>query len=453
MKLKQNHDKIQDEQTKSVLKAFIVEYEIASKIHAKYQYLFNLLFEVKSRRSEEIEKAFWIIIMHMKQLILSKNSKTVEVLLLIISVLLRSLKKFPVSKGILYNDSDCDGPSSYNRLLSMMLKNLAFAENSANKESIEGYILQAGRELEKLDLKEFLDFENTGSDEDEERETLINHRVIIRMMREYEMKLGSTQFNECLLLNVVQSDKSPIKCVDVSNPMELLKNPLIRQKLEFTDLSINAKLPFFKDDKVEDSKPVNKSNISMDFVPHPQPINPHINSPIGMTNNFQAYTPITRVVNMSKWVLQYINNFNPKNIESVLTSEGCSFGISEITKKIDEFSAKMFELIRRYSVRLLIKPQDFNSLCLKLIDGLIKKNQLAFKLDASMLKQIIQIDIFLKAIVTIGFEIVLYVENTQDIFFYKIAECIQLDVFHLLKIINPIMTFDLMNVRVYFTYF
>lgn len=450
--LKQNHDRFQDDISKSLLKGFLVEYEIASKIHAKYQYLFNLLSEVKNNRSDELEKCFWLIIIYLKQVILNKNNKTIDILLLIVSVLLKCISKFPLSKGIIYNEDNESGEcTSYSKLMTMMLKNLAFSDNDSNREVIEGYISLVSREFEKLGLNEFLNITaGENSLEEMEMEKLVNQRVIIRMMNEYENTLGNTQFNECLLLSFVLSDKSPVKGVGNFYLDKPMQNELIRQKLDFSEQSKNVSCPHGNLEELKVKQvPASPMTSYMFNAPNKSTTNYQqiSSSPFGGANNFQMFTPITRVVSMNKWICQYTKNFQPKYLHTFYGEENQNI-LPILCKKINDFAMKVFDLLTRYSVKLRNKPEDLNLLCFKLIEGLLKKNQATFKVETPQLKLIIEKEEFLKAIVTIAFEIVLYVENIQDIFFYKITQAIQLDVFILLKVINPIMTFDLMNVSI-----
>jgi hypothetical protein len=250
-------------------------------------------------------------------------------------------------------------------------------------------------------------------------------------------------------------------------------------------------------------------------------------SPIGATrgSSYELLTPFTRVISINKWIHQYIKLYkkenilkfieypnensidslnlsskkslfeSPKSVNREFKDEKVKNSIyTQLTDDLDKNIRLVYGIIKEFpdlssSINDLNKDKpskkdEILTLCLKLIEGLFKKNSHVFKenlsvynsifilntnnkdnknyntndsIDSNFLmidifQKIISCEEFLKCVIICALEIILFIDNIQEVFFFKIAEKLNLDVFYLLKIINPIMTFDLINVSYFYKF-
>jgi hypothetical protein len=168
-------------------------------------------------------------------------------------------------------------------------------------------------------------------------------------------------------------------------------------------------------------------------------------------------TPCTRVIVMDKWVKDYIRNWDNQklvkyenlvfvNINTITseTSEKSQNNCSNlrIQSVISENLSLIQKLFSTYMINNLItKFDEIEKLILKIIFTLISRDDRIFgsKIAAQVLKNVN----FIKSVIVVAVEIILFIENVELICFYKLANAIKLDLYEFWKILNPFIRVDL----------
>ena len=421
---------------KDLLLNFIREYELTCKIFSKFELIFDILNQVKDEKTESLKYLFWLLFICLK-----RNQKNlIDILILMISMYLKYLKLFSVG----FNLSDEEYQSVYNKYRKNMLSIFSFSDNNESHEKLSNMTSYISREIVKLkvDIKfPNLNNENLNSTNyfSKENSLLISiqHTYTI-LLNDYEFSLKPSSFDESIVLSNLQSDRSPVKTCSF-NFIPLNTNETSFRKLNFKTFEENSS------EFATNCTPTLKVIENRNEMASPNALG---------TNAYQMLTPFTRVVSLNKWVTQYIKTFN----EEFLSSLGIN--LLETKASINFILDKVYELILKYDVKTQTSREEAVILCLKLIDGVFKKNFSTFNNHLikiyltntnrsigikDILLEIINNQEFLKSIVFCTYEMIFYIENINDIYFFKIAEKIELEVYSLLKIINPVITFDLMN--------
>ena len=98
-----------------------------------------------------------------------------------------------------------------------------------------------------------------------------------------------------------------------------------------------------------------------------------------------------------------------------------------------------------YKVKILTTFDDIKSLTLKIIHGLIIREENKFKNNANIISNyinnILKNKNFVKSVLVLAIEIVLFIENSEELSFNKISESIELSLYDFWKIINPFLNF------------
>jgi hypothetical protein len=158
-------------------------------------------------------------------------------------------------------------------------------------------------------------------------------------------------------------------------------------------------------------------------------------------------TPCSKVMNMDRWVKEYVKDWN---MEKLIRYESLRKGSSymndemspiDVNSFISSYLEKIQKLFNFYKVRVLTQLEEIRVLTLKIICGLIKRDERKFKAD--FISLILSNMNFLKSALIVGVEIVLFIENVEEISFYKLADVLELDLYEFWKIINPFLNFDL----------
>lgn len=167
-------------------------------------------------------------------------------------------------------------------------------------------------------------------------------------------------------------------------------------------------------------------------------------SPLVYNNNIQDYnefTPITRTVQMSKWIQNYTSKANYNWLKAKFTNEV----IYKLQGDISSYVDIIFEFLSLKQIRIITTKNEIELLIFTMIEKLIKKDLNNFPIY--LLSTLFQNCNFLKGSVISCFEIVLFIEHIDDIQFYLLLEAIQLDIYDYLQILNLVQNFDLLSVN------
>jgi hypothetical protein len=97
---------------------------------------------------------------------------------------------------------------------------------------------------------------------------------------------------------------------------------------------------------------------------------------------------------------------------------------------------KIEKLFNTYKVRITITNNDILKLASKLIKELFHRDDKNF--PKQILSKLLDNKDFLKSVLIVAVEIVLFIGNVEELCFYKLAEAIELDLYEFWKILNPI---------------
>ena len=156
--------------------------------------------------------------------------------------------------------------------------------------------------------------------------------------------------------------------------------------------------------------------------------------------NINCMTPFTRVVTLKKWAKNYINDYTPNFVLNLQGKYSPKYNYNEELKPISNYINKILggkfqELLSFYRVKLVTNLEERTKLCLKFIENLLKKDENIF--TEEFCAMLLYNETFIKAMIAISFEIVLFIEDIEEIPFNKIYENIDLDIYDFWKIINP----------------
>jgi hypothetical protein len=97
---------------------------------------------------------------------------------------------------------------------------------------------------------------------------------------------------------------------------------------------------------------------------------------------------------------------------------------------------KIEKLFNTYKVRITITKNDMLKLASKLIKELFHRDDKNF--PKQILSRLLDNKDFLKSVLIVAVEVVLFIGNVEELCFYKLAEAIELDLYEFWKILNPI---------------
>jgi hypothetical protein len=140
-------------------------------------------------------------------------------------------------------------------------------------------------------------------------------------------------------------------------------------------------------------------------------------------------TPCTRVIAMDKWVKDYIKNWDNEKllkIESlVFEKKAENQNLLQVIPIIKENLTLIQKLFQHYMINNLTKFEEIEKLILKIIFCLISRDERIF--GPKIAAQVIKNTNFIKSVVVVAVEIILFIENVELICFYKLANAIKLD--------------------------
>ena len=228
-------------------------------------------------------------------------------------------------------------------------------------------------------------------------------------------------FDERILLSdLFKTDSSPVKMSLFSN----MKDNLKCAKCLFFEPQIGAK-----------SISSNDGNPFKFFLANTPStiVSPNVNqTPIDMT-------PCTRAVSLNNWAKTYIANFDGKHILQLQDKYVPAYSYNPSLKPVDMYIKSQFQIFEKqlnvYKFRIITTFPDIEKMCLKLITLLFQKDLMIF--TEEFVAMLLYNEEFIKAMIAISIEIILFVEDIQEISFYKIPELLGVDVYDLWKVLNP----------------
>ena len=98
LRKKENEDKVYNREFNINLRNFVTDYLLSEKIFTKYEYVFNILYEIKDVKSDKIKKILWLLFIKIRIAVLGKSRSLIETILLMISIFLKFINYFPTEQ-------------------------------------------------------------------------------------------------------------------------------------------------------------------------------------------------------------------------------------------------------------------------------------------------------------------------------------------------------------------
>ena len=180
----------------------------------------------------------------------------------------------------------------------------------------------------------------------------------------------------------------------------------------------------------------NNNNINININNNNKIIN-HSNIQI---NDSIYMTPFTRVVTLDKWLKDYIKDYDYNYILKLQEKYSPKYDYNQDLKPISNYindilNNKFQKLLSSYRVKLITNLEEIIKFCLKFIQNLIQNDENIFTEEFCVM--LLYNEIFLKSMIALSFEIILFIEDIEEIPFNKIYETLELDIYDFWKILNP----------------
>jgi hypothetical protein len=170
-------------------------------------------------------------------------------------------------------------------------------------------------------------------------------------------------------------------------------------------------------------------------------------TPQKISSYLDSLTPCSRVIYMDKWVKDYITGWNGElllNYNKIIVNSDSGLGENNknlINELISQIFPKFSQMLTKNKTSIVTSFKDIQTLCEKIIYKLLIREETKFKKD--FVGKLLYNENFIKSAIVLSMEIVLFIENIEEIVFYKLAEEAKLDLYDFWKIINPFLLFDL----------
>ena len=173
------------------------------------------------------------------------------------------------------------------------------------------------------------------------------------------------------------------------------------------------------------------------IFPYPQ----SVNLDCKMNGTPVDMTPCTRAVSLENWAKNFISNFDPKVVIDLQEKyKPTLYNTNPEVKPIDKYIRKLLVTfdyqLTQHTTRIITTFEDITKMCLKFIYTLLQKDLMIF--TEEFCAMLLYNEDYIKAIVAISMEIILFIEDIEEITFNRIPEFLGLDVYDLWKIMNPI---------------
>lgn len=384
-----SNNKVRDDSLIKDSAKIIDEFYQSKNFQRKLNQLFGVFFE-NGDNIFRIKKLIWAIFIYLRCKLLSISTNILERYQLLLKVTSLITSKIPT---IYFPSSLKVNDNNKSTIVQTIL-----SEKSKTKVDAFDYnpIIN--------ELPKNLDFSNPN-----QVQAQIDH---FYLLYQNEYLKNQPMFDERLMLSdFFKSDSSPIKFNSYSNLLKPL--PCARQL--FTDI---------KDDH----------GSSFHFHPKSYSLDARVNhTPIDMT-------PCTRAVTLENWAKKFINGFNPQTVLDLQNKYiPTLYEYNPELKPINEYIRKLLIKFEQqqftYTTRILTSFDDITKMCLKLISQLLQKDLLIF--TEEFCAMLLYNEDFIKAMVAISMEIILFIEDIEEISFNRIPELLGLDVYDLWKVLNP----------------
>ena len=192
--------------------------------------------------------------------------------------------------------------------------------------------------------------------------------------------------------------------------------------------------------------PYNLNNCSRKlFINSNENININNNNNIIKNNNIKIndsiyMTPFTRVITLDKWLKDYIKDYDCNYLITLQEKYCPKYDYNKDLKPINNYiknilNNKFQKLLSSYRVKLITNLEERINFCLKFIQNLIQNDENIFNEEFCVM--LLYNEVFIKSMIAISFEIILFIEDIEEIPFNKIYESCDLDIYDFWKIINP----------------
>ena len=164
---------------------------------------------------------------------------------------------------------------------------------------------------------------------------------------------------------------------------------------------------------------------------------------------YEAMTPYSRIQTSRSWLLKYISDFDINtiiNLQKDYLPKNYKKELVPINEYVKSFYSNFISLANKKENNIFINIDDYCKLCLKFIYILFFFNNYVFTERFNSL--LLFNEKFLKAIIAITFEIILFVETIEKISFIDLYESLGVDIYDIWKIINPMFNYDNLNTNI-----
>lgn len=364
------------------------EFHKIKNMHRKLKELFSLFFDENVLNYYQIKKLIWAVFILMRCKLIERSYNILECLnLLVISIIIIVV----------------DIPNEYFPLRLNITK-----ENKA--KVIESEISAKLKTVIQKDYYEKINNELRVLIYDEENHKLPLEKQIEVLFSCYQTYLKKGMFDDRILM-----------CDSLKNISSPIRQPS----------TVNIKVPFSCAKQLIFS---NSSTLSPMIHPKSNSAEPRIAStPIDMT-------PCTRAVNLRNWTHTYIANFAYQSFLNTQARHVPKYSFNtnllNLYQYIGNLCKELDSLLNKHNARIITQLDNMIILCLKLMSLLIQKEETLFTEEFRYMA--LYNEDFVKAIVVITFEIILFIEDIEEISFYKIPEVFGLAMYDLWKALNPL---------------
>lgn len=379
-----NDTKIRNDDMFKVSAKIIDEFNQSKTYHNKLNDLFSTFFE-NGETTFKIKKLIWAVFIYLRCKLLFISTNFLERLHLLYQVTFHIIIQvpivyFPSSRGITNEN-----------------KNENIKEKISSKTQIDKKLF----DKTITELPNNLDLSN--KDEVQKQIDFYYHAYEV----EYIQK--NIMFDERVLLSdLFKTDSSPKKA---SGYISMLK-PLSCARQLFS--GGDSERGVFAQPKA----------LSMDYK--------MARTPVDMT-------PCTRAVTLENWAKNFISKFDPKEVlelQAKYTPMNYNTEMKPLNLYIRKLLVRFEKQLSAHTTRIITSFEDITKMCLKFIHNLLQKDLIIF--TEEFCSRLLYNEEYIKALVAISMEIILFIEDIEEISFNRMPEVLELDVYDLWKIMNPI---------------
>ena len=394
-----SHNKVKHNELITPTYKYIDQYSQSMDYHRKLNEIFGM-FLVNTDHTFKVKQLIWAVFIYLRCKLLKLSTNILEKLLLLFKVFTAIINKVP----LVYFPSSL-GITNLNKLDIIKTKLSEKTRTNITNFNFESIIESLPSDLEFKDDKIDMNLINKHID-----------NFYLLYAKEYLQ--NDIMFDERILLtDLFKTYSSPVKTSSYSQikvpdgcARRLFSEP---QNNTFT-ISTNHSNPF----------QMFNSNYA------------HQHTSVDMT-------PFTRVVSLENWVKTFIANFDEKDILQMQDKYLPKYDYLSPIKPLNSFIITQFQIFEKqlsvYKFRLITRFSEMKKMCLKFISELFKMDLMIF--TEEFCAMLLYNKDFIKSMIAISIEIILFVEDIQEISFHKIPELFGVDLYDLWKVLNPLVRF------------